>query len=94
MGLLSNDGDTFDNAFSMVQADRCGVAAKSPGTFNGPAMDVNLKINKRLLSRKSFACNVQTQGPGEKARSTGERAWILRPAKNLLAWTDMGSVRV
>jgi hypothetical protein len=71
MGLLSNDGEIFDNAFSMVQADRCGVAAKSPVILNGLAMDVNLKINKRLLSRKSLARNMQTQGSGEKARSTG-----------------------
>jgi hypothetical protein len=71
MGLLSDDGEIFDNAFSMVQADRCRVAAKSPAIFNGLAMDVNQKINKRLLSRKSLARNMQTQGSGEKARSTG-----------------------
>jgi hypothetical protein len=91
MGLLSDDGETFDNAFSMIQADRCGVAAKSPAIFNGLAMDVNLKINKRLLSRKSFACNMQTQGSGGE-RPAPRGAGLDLEASEKLAGPDRRGV--
>ena len=68
MGLLSDDRETFDNAFSMVKADRCGVALRFSMAWRWMSL---YKINKRLRSRKSFACNVQTQGPGEKPAPRG-----------------------
>jgi hypothetical protein len=48
MGFLSDDGEVFDNAFSVVLADRCGVAAKSPAILNGVLLGVNPKVVKYL----------------------------------------------
>src|SRR5580700_1268253 len=45
--------------------------SRGQAILNGLAIEVNQKVHEYLLSRKSVACNMQTQGPEEKARSTG-----------------------